>query len=246
MTETDMDKNIPETMDEAKNFEHDREGDNNSSVDNREAPPLSEDECLEHAESAQSGDMSIQTADDTSILSEIPAFNHQLRVYPCKNLNNWYCIEQRASQKCIAFGVMFVQALILAVITLVFLFGADFVMDYAHRGAEFVAFFWKFFGLAVAFSAVCVLVIQMMRNTPIYINPVQKRIVNAAKLTEKLASESLEMNDIDSVKVDYQKGVLKRSSLIVKIDERDITLVDSFGEGDDLMSLLEWINKLRS
>ncbi|MBQ9394313.1 MAG: hypothetical protein IJU23_02210 [Proteobacteria bacterium] len=185
------------------------------------------------------------SASDDGELVKIPEFTRQLQIHPCKDLDNWYRIEQKFPQKCIAFGVMFVQGLVLALIALVFLFGADFVMDYAHRGAEFVTFFWKFFGLAVGFLTLCVFAIQAMRNTPIYINPVQKRIVNAAKLTEKLASESLEMSAIESVKVDYQKGLSRRSSLIVRIDEMNITLIDSFGEGDDLMTLLEWINKLR-
>lgn len=183
---------------------------------------------------------------DEDVLSSVPKFGHQLVILPCADLNHWFRIELNFKQKCIAFAVMFVQGVLLALVTLVFLFGADFAFDYAHRGQEFVAFFGKFFFLAAAFAAVCVFAVQVMRNTPIFINPVQKRIVNARKLTENLASQSLELKDIESVKVDCQNGMLKRSSFIVSINEQNIALMDSFGDCDDLLSLSEWINTIRA
>lgn len=186
-----------------------------------------------------------------SMSESFPTLGRQLLTCPIQHnkgskSESWLRLRPSWHTRFAMMGMAFVQGMFFAFLALAVLYLPDYLFDYGHRNENFLAFFAKFFGIAVFCIALAAGFSTFIRETVVYLDLQRGRVLISRRLNAKTIQErALAFRDISSINLRASEGKFRRSRLFIEFDNREPMLIaESRGRDEDLIALRDWWSRV--
>ncbi|MBR4986765.1 MAG: hypothetical protein IKY83_13620 [Proteobacteria bacterium] len=179
----------------------------------------------------------------------LPEFHGQLCLSEPQKFGgaaDWYGIFPSSRQRMWRFLSGFSTKFLLAAAFLAVLFVPDFVLDYAHRGENFVKFFWLIVAACLGIILIASVVLTFLHEMRLYVSLGSGKIILGRALNDTYARDTLAISEIKELQIEPPSAVFKRSRLIAICGDSGYLLAETYGSHDDLIELRDWLNEAHS